>query len=281
MSSSNIENQFRKAGIPVRVVSEASQVSSAFALGKRRVRDSNDDVFLMDILTTRKGEEQFVINPGAADVQVPSIDPKRQQAVLFVRERARTIRFNEYNYRERRNVERVVHEPETKRHFLVGMDETHLFACPLSRGVSSVDAAHRTLAPEDIHEARRKGSKVPRQGEFFFIPATATEIGQIEEVGYAIQAKQPLGPRGRRGRPHLVDEKVYVGRRIDYSYTPIVGRYLGPNPRRVASEGVEFARGSVRHPEHRVLVLKGWHRVVLNTEATAPGSRPSGMTWVD
>ena len=30
-----------------------------------------------------------------------------------------------------------------------------------------------------------------------------------------------------------------------------------------------YARGAVRHPDHATIVLRGWHRVVMNTEQSA------------
>jgi hypothetical protein len=37
-----------------------------------------------------------------------------------------------------------------------------------------------------------------------------------------------------------------------------------------------FARGRLRHPDHRALKLQEWHRVLMNTE-----DRSVGATWVD
>jgi hypothetical protein len=34
-----------------------------------------------------------------------------------------------------------------------------------------------------------------------------------------------------------------------------------------------YVRGRVWHPDHKTIVLDGWHRVVMNTEAQAPGRR--------
>ena len=34
-----------------------------------------------------------------------------------------------------------------------------------------------------------------------------------------------------------------------------------------------YVRGRVSHPDHKTIVLDGWHRVLMNTESEAPGSR--------
>ena len=40
-----------------------------------------------------------------------------------------------------------------------------------------------------------------------------------------------------------------------------------------------LCRGKVRHPDHATLRLRGWHRVVPNTEAQAPWI--SNMSFID
>jgi hypothetical protein len=40
-----------------------------------------------------------------------------------------------------------------------------------------------------------------------------------------------------------------------------------------------YARGRVSHRDHKTVVLAGWHRVLMNTEAGAPGA-PS-VTFLD
>ena len=34
-----------------------------------------------------------------------------------------------------------------------------------------------------------------------------------------------------------------------------------------------FARGTVRHPDHATIPLRGWHRVAMNTEQAAKAMR--------
>jgi hypothetical protein len=143
---------------------------------------------------------------------------------------------------------------DVTRRFLVGEDESHLFVAQLSIPASTVAEAHETLRPREL--GGRK--KVRRQGEWFFVPATREEHELIRRrlrVGRVTNAR--IGAHlAMRGRPHVVDELVQL-------------RY---------EDGrlVEFVRGRVRHPDHEVLELKDWVRVVMNTE-----DRSVGATWVD
>jgi len=34
-----------------------------------------------------------------------------------------------------------------------------------------------------------------------------------------------------------------------------------------------YVRGRIWHPDHKTVVLDGWHRVLMNTENLAPGAR--------
>jgi hypothetical protein len=204
-------------------------------------------------------------SPGA-ELRVLGVDADEQQVVLSVREPERRFVENVYFRRERifRDVERVT--PAEERRLLIGMDERHLFVAQLSGGdkPTSVRDAHRKLAPAGIpgDAKRRKKAGIKRQGEWFFVPLRAHERQRVVEAAETlVERKVALGSRnGRRndrGRPHVVQERV---------------RLLSPDdPLRG-----EFARGWVRHPEHKTIVLKAWVRVLTNTE-----DRSVGATWVD
>ena len=38
-------------------------------------------------------------------------------------------------------------------------------------------------------------------------------------------------------------------------------------------DALAYVRGRVWHPDHKTVVLDGWHRVLMNTENLAPGAR--------
>ena len=42
---------------------------------------------------------------------------------------------------------------------------------------------------------------------------------------------------------------------------------------RMTRNALAYVRGRVWHPDHKTVVLDGWHRVLMNTENQAPGAR--------
>jgi hypothetical protein len=42
--------------------------------------------------------------------------------------------------------------------------------------------------------------------------------------------------------------------------------------RQMQREPSVYVRGRVWHPDHKTIVLDGWHRVFMNTEREAPGA---------
>jgi hypothetical protein len=59
-----------------------------------------------------------------------------------------------------------------------------------------------------------------------------------------------------------------------------IGRILSANPEAarwnwvtMQRNAAAYARGRVSHPDHQTIVLDEWHRILMNTEAEAPGSR--------
>jgi hypothetical protein len=48
-------------------------------------------------------------------------------------------------------------------------------------------------------------------------------------------------------------------------------KYWGWN--RMQRNAFAYVSGRVWHPDHKTVVLGGWHRVLMNTENQAPGAR--------
>ncbi len=158
--------------------------------------------------------------------------------------------------RAQRQLVLVVDEPVRTRHFLCGRDEAHLFIAQLPRPIANIVDAHEALAPEIPDEYRR--GIVRRQGEWFFVPVTATERAELNLVSPRDTRAGGIAEVARirrHGRQHVATE-VYVrepGLRI-------------------------YARGQVWHPDHKPLSLRGWHRVLLNRE---PLERIPAVRWCD
>ena len=124
----------------------------------------------------------------------------------------------------------MVRDGEFKNKFLLGHDERHWFAAAVpGDNVHDVRTAIASLRPTEI-----EGRSAIRQGEWFFV----SERG-VHENGVAIQLIS-IDPKARSlsWRPMTRDADVY-------------------------------ARGEVRHPDHKTIDLDGWHRVYMNRERFA------------
>jgi hypothetical protein len=234
---------------------------SARAFGRQLLVENNNPVFMMDVRRARgrtRTREYVLVHFGnGTEVKVVDVDAKRQQVVLRVDEPESVVARMEWDERLGKRVRVSTTVPESTRSLLVGMDECHLFVCPLEHNASSVREAHRKLQPDGVRQMSHSGRKhVKRQGEWFFVPVDdARVLDQIAEIVNLAGPERGAPVGGARGaRPHVVDERVLVG-------------------------GAAYVRGRVRHPDHHVLTLHCWHAVHLNTESRT--ARIAGMTWVD
>lgn len=229
----------------------------------------------MDILKNNKLEELRISVPDGddAEVKVLGIDKVLNQAVLMVHEPAKEFQETIWDsgLMKYRTINRRTREE--KRRFLVGMDECHLFIAQLTGGATSVQQAHDNLRPRNVPSGKAaKKRKIKRQGEFFFVPASPSELRQIEDHAASFGIIEAVGIGGRsrrfmRGRPHVVDQSVTVALR---RWEDRAGQH---------TVDAEFVRGKVRHPDHQVINLDVWHRVWVNTEDRETLNRVT--SWVD
>jgi hypothetical protein len=262
----NLVTRFASAGLDLRLASVPFT--------------NNPDIFSLDIRRARAHDvrsEHFIGWLGKEDntVQVQAADKAERQVVLFVREARRsfaetvpesmmhriTSPVGSFTWR-RIVAQRVGVEPRALvvradgsvvvqrttsgggRHLLVGCDERQLFMCELPKPCTSIKQAHEALRPKSLP----KNEKVIRQGEWFFVPVSDFTPDVIHR-NTAINRFIP-----RAGKPHIVDE---IG----------------------IADGI-YARGGVRHPDHKTIKLRGWHRVVKNLEVVQNRSILGG-TWID
>ena len=175
--------------------------------------------------------------------------------------------------------------------FLCGHDERHWFVAAIREGAraSNVRDAREALMPEAVHESlaerrvkrrlrhRRRNDAFIRQGEWFFIPDPGFRVNMR-----LVLMNEPL--RRGNGKPHFVQylyrvggESVYVSHVKPNGLTEaeylqwvrdhpkrrdVLWQVMRRNPR-------VYARGKVRHPDHKTIDLNGWHRVEMNTETKA------------
>lgn len=178
-----------------------------------------------------------------------------------------------------------------KSKFLCGHDERHWFVAAVpetARGVTGVETAKAALQPPLVaHVAaglprkRRFARRTPaflRQGEWFFLPEPRLQVPE-----WLVLTDEPLARPG--GTPHMLRNAhrrggvpVYVGPNGRMLAEPAFARLSDKrkrsgNWRRMVRDPELFARGTVRHPDHATIVLRGWHRVVMNTEQGAKATR--------
>jgi hypothetical protein len=185
-----------------------------------------------------------------------------------------------------------------KEKFLCGHDERHWFVCAVpGKSVSGVITAMEALQPADVQATvnaklkriknrfTRKNEAFVRQGEWFFI--STPELFVEESFSNRIYRNEPIS-RGNGSKAHICEqvyrtngESVMVCNRYPMGLTTKQFNQLlkqnrktkNWNWRQMTRNASVFARGDVRHPDHKTIVLEGWHRVLMNTENEAPGMR--------
>jgi hypothetical protein len=186
----------------------------------------------------------------------------------------------------------LVRNGEEKSKFLLGHDERHWFVAAIpedARGVSGVAAAMKALQPEVVQDAvRRKRPKdllsrrnaaFVRQGEWFFVPEPTLVVDENlvlhdEPLSRGFGSEHWMENAFRRG-----GETVYVSRLYPRGLTGLELKALPEGVRRreqwteMVRDAEVFARGRIRHPDHATIVLRGWHRVAMNTEQRARAMR--------
>jgi hypothetical protein len=177
--------------------------------------------------------------------------------------------------------------------FLCGHDERAWFVAAVPERVSTVVQAMESLKPPQVRTAQvragltagqshtRHNRAFRRQGEWFFV--SAPEISPDPNL---VLRNEPI----RRGgsKAHFVEmlyreggSQVYVCRRypngvLEREYR----RLVGEDPARakwgwrlMQRDAAVYARGWIRHPDHRTITLHEWHRVLLSTESSSPTMR--------
>jgi len=263
MNANHLESKFAMMGARFKVsVAPAQRSSSDYAV---------------DIQKDRRGQffELRVPEPlrDSLDVNVLQTDKRDRHLLLFVRPAdGKAARF------------------------LCGHDEREWFVAAVPGGASSVVQAKEALKPRAIRlrqvelevptrlRNRRKNAAFRRQGEWFFVPASAWSRDPINEK--FVLYNEPL--RRGAGKAHIVEQLFRVAGELVYVcakhpngvseswYRRILQNQPGAaqwrwqalrrNPR-------VYAKGRIRHPDHATITLPDWHRVVMNTETETESMR--------
>jgi hypothetical protein len=247
------------------------QVAGLPTRGRRTLRDG---LVSVDVRSDRDGEyfELVQRSNGEDGVEVLDVQPADRHLLLLIR------------------------EGKEKHKLLCGHDERHWFvaAVPESAPIGTVRAAKEALKPREVREReaslglrsnarnRRKNAAYHRQGEWFFVPARSKRV-----PFHLIVRNEPI-TRGNGSKPHWVDECYRIGgesvfvcsqhpngvRQTEYE------RILRKNSeasgwywRSMRRNPEVYVRGRVRHADHRTITLRGWHRVLMNTEGESQAMR--------
>ncbi len=249
-----------------------SQFSAMGARFKSQVVESQRWVgndYVIDIQRDRHGPffelRLFRSLESHLDANVLQVRPRERHLLLLVR---------------RQQPERTLDR------FLCGHDEREWFVAAVPGRVSSVAQAKESLKPEPVLAAQaeagltarqrhsRNNRAFRRQGEWFFIP-----LPGLTPDPKRILCDEPI--RRGSGKPHFVEQlyreggvQVYVC--SQYPNGVLEGEYsqlLREDPsrgrwgwRRMQRDAAVYARGEIRHPDHRTITLPVWHRVLMNTE---------------
>jgi hypothetical protein len=173
-----------------------------------------------------------------------------------------------------RHMVSMIRDGDARNKFLLGRDERHWFAAAVpGESVHDVRTAIASLRPTEI-----EGRQAIRQGEWFFVP----ERG-VNEKGAVIHRNEPLS-RGGGSKPHICEEPmrrggvtVMVCREYPAGVHPATyEKLISTDPkassmswRRMTRDAEVYARGQVRHRDHKTIHLDGWHRVHMNRERFA------------
>jgi hypothetical protein len=228
--------------------------------------------FSLDIQTDRKGEYFLVNIPESKNLELEVLDVQVKMRHLLL----------------------MARQEGNKDKFLCGHDERHWFTCAVpGASVSNVLTAMNELRPAGVRESlqfnslktrdrlRRRNAAFIRQGEWFFLPEPELIVPES-----LILTHEPIS-RGR-GKPHWLEsayrdggQRVWVCNKrptglIDADYNALLRN--NPNAaawkwRPMTRDANVFAKGAVSHPDHATIHLRGWHRVVMNTEHQARASR--------
>jgi hypothetical protein len=159
--------------------------------------------------------------------------------------------------------------------YLMGLDERQLFIARLPTKITTVAEAHKSLKGTEVTTAEGKApGKTIRQGEWFFIHATPTEIEEInnniKKNLIVVRKKYSIGHNSVMPNSHVADEAVILPpEKLSHGFS-------------VRQRPEIFVRGSVRHRDHGTVKFGSWRRVIRNAEPASAGTTSrDGMMWVD
>ncbi len=178
--------------------------------------------------------------------------------------------------------------------FLCGHDERHWFvaAVPETAGVTTVRQAKEALKPSPVRDRElatgirpkekqlRKNAARVRQGEWYFLPV------DLQPDKRLLLKHEPFNRPS--GKPHYAEQAYRAGgtavwvrgtsilTEAQHAALPAKERMVYIQRRQGARM---YVRGRITHPDHKTLILDGWHEVYMNRENEAFAGR--SVTFLD
>jgi len=259
LRESKLEEAFKKVGLNIWVAK------------KPIMRTDSPEIFQMSIRKERGGRRgHFAIYCGEEknEVGVLDLDKNMKQLLMLVKEPRRKFTYQE---RDPKNSLKFITKAGATdgsvRKYLMGLDESHYFIAQIPKGgiLNKVRDAHKALRPVHLERKSKLKKSAERQGEWFFTPATKSELRKMEKLvkqDWRIFRFHELIDKniGAIGTPHEAEFYIEV---------------------EIAKEKVPFVKGKIKHSDHKTLILDGWHRIFLNLEIREPRRNRSVYGWVD
>jgi hypothetical protein len=268
-----IETKFQRMGARVKVTALPEW---ALRQQPRRLRWGRQPevplAIRVDIRLDNGGEYFDVRHRNDVDVRVLDVRPADRHLLLMASERSGG--------------------QETKSRFLCGHDERSWFvaAVPEQAHASSVQGAKDALKPREVWDAirehgvmrdrdQRRTAAFIRQGEWFFIPRPRLKVAEK-----LVLRNEPI--RRGAGKPHMCQflyrtggEQVWVCAK--YPNGLALAEYQAMSQqerdrhswRPMVRDAQAYAKGNIRHPDHKTVWLSLWHQVVMNTETQSRAMR--------
>ena len=271
MHTEHIESKFTAMGARLKV----REIPSRWQRGTRTWIEPVD--YAVDIQRDRKGEFFELRVPthlhGFVEATVLQTEPIQRHLLLLVRTKS--------------------DQPQLDR-FLCGHDERDWFVAAVPGGASSVRQAMNDLQPPAVRAAlfrnhisgdkryTRKNQAFRRQGEWFFVPMPALEVEEKLILHNEPLRRGGVGPMARSlGKPHFVEQLFRTGGQpvnvcdrypaglSDAAYRNLLStapEAAGWRWQQMQRDPKAYARGTVRHSDHKTITLPCWHEVFMNTE---------------
>ena len=172
--------------------------------------------------------------------------------------------------------------------YLCGHDERQWFVAsvPEDFHAKNVVDAIQALKPQEAVEFqkknkckkknrnRRKNKGYIRQGEWFFMPEP-----NLDDNNIPIHKKEPIARDG--GKPHICENLIRFGGELVYTHSKYAPNGISEKSynnflkkssirslfwSKMIKNAKVYVKGYVKHPDHKTIHLKIWHRVLMNSE---------------